>query len=72
MKRAKIEVGDYIRLNSGVFGLVTDTLNDEYMDITFLWNRGKEQYSYVKLSYVAYNRHATVNEITAAKLMGLV
>ena len=69
----EIQAGHYIKLRNGVVGIVRGVdKKHKTIHIVFLWNRGKEEHVYHSISVLAYKRHATVNEVTALKLMGLV
>ena len=68
-----IRVGDYVELHSGILGKVTRVnMAHNTFGLAYLWQRGATKEMYQQLTIQSYRRHATVNEITALKLMGLV
>ena len=71
-----VGVGDYVELRSGTFGKVAGVhLPHNLFTLTYLWGGlvlGETRTFTQQFTIQSYRRHATVNEITALKLMGLV
>ena len=68
-----VRVGDYVELHSGILGKVTRiNMTHNTFTLAYLWQHSVMKELYQQLPVQAYRRHATINEITALKLMGLV
>ena len=68
-----VRVGDYVELHSGILGKVyhVNPVHDTF-SLEYLWRSGTTKSLFQQVTIQSYRRHATVNEITALKLMGLV
>ena len=66
---ASFDIGDYIEALDGTLCLIYTDIRDDLFVAKYLDN-GEVRTG--KMYYDGYKRHATVNEITALKLMGLV
>jgi hypothetical protein len=63
-------IGDYIEVRSGKLCLVYTDIDDSLFAVKYITSDGEVMTG--RLYVFNYKRHATVNEITALKLMGLV